>query len=102
MLFPEKLDVDKKGRPSTAGSKIKVSLRVGKEELGRGRPVLVSPPFQDLCPVSGTFYPTGPSSSSGIRGLQPNSLNPEVNHHLNNFFDLLVIYHFFKIVVKYT
>lgn len=33
MLFPEKLDVDKKGRPSTAGSKIKVSLRVGQEGL---------------------------------------------------------------------
>uniref|UniRef100_A0A452UFH2 Myosin IF n=1 Tax=Ursus maritimus TaxID=29073 RepID=A0A452UFH2_URSMA len=29
MLFPEKLDVDKKGRPSTAGSKIKV--RLGQE-----------------------------------------------------------------------
>lgn len=29
MLFPEKLDVDKKGRPSTAGSKIKVDLARG-------------------------------------------------------------------------
>lgn len=34
MLFPEKLDVDKKGRPSTAGSKIKVGWGE-EEELGR-------------------------------------------------------------------
>lgn len=37
MLFPEKLDVDKKGRPSTAGSKIKVGLgRRGGAGAGGG------------------------------------------------------------------
>lgn len=34
MLFPEKLDADKKGRPTTAGSKIKVGPGVCRKAAG--------------------------------------------------------------------
>lgn len=50
MLFPEKLDVDKKGRPSTAGSKIKVGL--GRVSRGWARGGGSGPsrgPYPSLC-----------------------------------------------------
>lgn len=50
MLFPEKLDVDKKGRPSTAGSKIKVGLgRVSRGWAQGGGSGPSRGPYPSLC-----------------------------------------------------
>lgn len=73
MLFPEKLDVDKKGRPSTAGSKIKV--RLGQERRswawgGLGAVLYSLPSPGASTPLSGTLCVAGSSSiSRGTGGL---------------------------------
>lgn len=60
MLFPEKLDMEKKGRPSTAGSKIKVGV-------GGMRPVLS---FPCPCPPIAEPLPL-PLASPMQQGLLP-------------------------------
>lgn len=85
MLFPEKLDVDKKGRPSTAGSKIKVGPGRARRSWAWGglRPLVCPSQCRSLPgpkpspPASGTLCPARSSSSAGVRGLGPaSSINP--------------------------
>lgn len=83
MLFPEKLDVDKKGRPSTAGSKIKVGPGPGRSTgHGQGCVCLSSSLHPSLArpgasaPFSGTLCAAqGSSLSSGTWRVGPVSLN---------------------------
>lgn len=67
MLFPEKLDTDKKGRPSTAGSKIKVSLVAGR---GQERQVLLAKTLSLLVQTSVFSLPLGFSMSEAPFDLQ--------------------------------